>query len=90
MSYFRDTTPIANSSAYRININSTFLKPKSNEAKPCVAMPTFKTQEVPTSISNKFIVNTPTLQCTKPKTSMKQSMSSFDDLFNSLKGYLIF
>ncbi len=90
MSYFRDTTPIANSSAYRININSTFLKPKSNEAKPCVAMPNFKAQEVPTSISNKFIVNSPTVQCTKPKPSIKQNLSSFDDLFNSLKGDLLF
>lgn len=90
MSYFRDTTPIANSSVYRININSTFLKPKSNEAKPSVTIPNFKTQEVSTSTTHKFVLNTPTVLCTKQKPSIKQNLSCFDDLFNTLKGILFF
>lgn len=86
MSYFRDTNHIANSSVYRININSTFLKPKSNEAKSNVAISPFKGQELSSPSTNKFILNNPTVQCTKQKQTNIQNLNSFDDLFNSLKG----
>lgn len=88
MSNLRDTNHIANSSLYRININSTFLKPKLNEPKLQISFPTIKASELSSQKPNKFTVNNLSALSSNKRCQNKEVMSTFDDLFNSLKGKL--
>ena len=88
MSNSRETNSLLNSSIYRININNTFLKPKSIEAKLISANPPFKVFEQNSQFINKFHLSNSSNPNKDKQNMNKEITSSLDDLFYSIKSFI--